>query len=109
MKRYIIYDANGTIIRTGVCNETSFKSQTLAGEQILEGRANDVTQKIIHKHHFGTFPLVVDKSPEELTRAKLWKNRKHRPKEKCRAHITNEQFQAILDRLDNVELKLGKL
>lgn len=48
MKNYIIYNSDGDILRVGICsNDNDFSLQAGEGEFILEGTANDVTQKIV--------------------------------------------------------------
>jgi len=69
----------------------------------MEGKANAVTQKV----EFDGFdddgqpinPRVVDKTPEEIEAEKL----PMIPTEKKQAHITNEQWQSVLGRLDKLE------
>ena len=65
MKRYIVYDASGLILRTGVCAEQDFNFQANNDELVIEGVANDSTQMIING-------VVCDKpEPEELTDEEL--------------------------------------
>lgn len=46
MSSFVIYDADGVILRTGHCPESMLEIQAQAGEFILEGAANDATQYI---------------------------------------------------------------
>jgi hypothetical protein len=46
MKHFIVYDALGNILRTGVCPDVDFSSQANIGEFIMEGSANDLTQMV---------------------------------------------------------------
>ena len=65
MKHYIVYDANGLILRTGVCAEQDFNFQANNDQLVMEGVANDSTQMIING-------VVCDKQePEELTDKEL--------------------------------------
>jgi len=65
MKHYIVYDANGLILRTGVCAEQDFKFQANNDELVMEGAANDSTQMIIDG-------VVCEKpEPEDLTNKEL--------------------------------------
>ena len=60
MKNYIVYDENDEILRTGYCGDKDFPREAVnAGERVLEGKANDVTQKVVDEK-------VVDKTPEEI-------------------------------------------
>jgi len=49
MKSFIVYNADGDILRTGTCpdNMMGIQASKSNGEHILEGMANDVTQKIV--------------------------------------------------------------
>ena len=61
MKHYIVYDASGLILRTGVCAEKDFNLQANNDELVIEGVANDSTQMIIDG-------VVCEKpKPKELT------------------------------------------
>lgn len=96
MKNYIVYDNSGTILRTGCCSKGDFFLQVGDGEFVMEGIANDVTQKIVDGK-------VVDKTPEEIeadnpTPIPV-------PFEKQPANITNEQWQNILNRISELETK----
>ena len=65
MKHYIVYDANGLILRTGVCAEQDFNLQANNDELVMEGAANDSTQMIIDG-------VVCEKpEPEDLTNNEL--------------------------------------
>lgn len=46
MKPYVIYNAAGRILRTGVCQDHMVAQQALLGESAIEGAANDVTQYV---------------------------------------------------------------
>lgn len=94
MKNFIIYNSNNKILRTGTCTAHDFLLQAGKGEFVLEGTANDITQKISEGK-------VVNKTPEEIeidnpTPPEI-------PFEKQTARITNEQWQAVLNRLDKLE------
>ena len=47
MKNYIVYNSNGDILRAGICKDSDLSLQAADGEFILEGTANDATQKIV--------------------------------------------------------------
>jgi hypothetical protein len=48
MKKFIIHNASGEILRTGECSENAFDFQAAEGEFIIEGEANDATQMIVN-------------------------------------------------------------
>jgi len=58
MKKYIVYNNDGRILRTGMCQAKIFLKQANEGENILEGEANDELQLISVSDK-----LVVDKLP----------------------------------------------
>lgn len=93
---YIVYNWNGKILRQVQCPSSQKDFQARDGEFVMEGTANDVTQKIKNP---GIGGVVIDKTPAEIDSEK--------PPvisfEKQRAHITNEQWQDVLDRLDKLD------
>jgi len=94
MIAFTVYNVSGKILRTGVCSETDFKSQAGNDEIVIRGTANDVTQKVVDGK-------IVDKTPGEIAIDNL-----PRPvvqHEKQAAHITNKQWQAVLDRIAELE------
>ena len=47
MKKYIVYDKKtGEILSTGQCVDKVFELQTKEGEAVLEGIADDSTEKV---------------------------------------------------------------
>lgn len=70
------------------------RSQLRDGEDIMEGEANDVTQKVVGKDRSRR---VVDKTSEEMEPTHTISIEK-RP-----VIITNEQWQDVLDRLDKLD------
>jgi len=62
----------------------------------MEGKADDVTQKIIN---VGIKGKVVDKTPQEIAEATYIPVPEQTPFEKQPAHINNEQWQYVLDKL----------
>lgn len=93
---YIVYNAKGKILRRVQCPPALSLLQAKDDEYVMEGIANDVTQKIVNDK-------VVDKTPEEIevdnpTPPEI-------PFEKQTANITNEQWQDIKDRLVTLEAK----
>jgi len=98
MKNFIIYNKNtGQILSSGICQNSTFLKQAKKDEFVMEGTANDVTQKIVDGK-------VVDKTPEELEVQKP----PVIPKEKQQTFITNEQLEIILSRITALEEKLEK-
>jgi len=114
MKRFIVYNQQGKILRSGICQDSTFNGQTkIAGEFVMAGVVkNDNTQKI----EFDGFdangqpinPRVVDRTPQEIAKATYTSELKQVPFEKQFAHITNKQWQDILDRLKNLEKRSAK-
>ena len=47
MIKYIVYNNDGIILRTGTCLESDMHLQCGTDEYIMEGEADDVTQKIL--------------------------------------------------------------
>jgi len=47
MKNFIVYNAAGTILRTGNCQDETLAYQAYSGETVMEGTANDATQYIV--------------------------------------------------------------
>lgn len=102
--RYIVYNIITHIIqRGGTCNLNSFKIKAHANEAVMEGIANDATQKIkfdsLDDDGQPVNPRVVDKTPEEIEAEKP----SEISFEKQIANVTNEQWQNILDRLEVLE------
>jgi len=107
MKRYIVYNSEGKILRTGGCPKDIFDKQAHKGEFIIEGIANDVTQKVNFLLDIDSQPIdarVVNKTPEEIEADKP----PAIPFEHKPANITNEQWQDVLNRLDALENSLDK-
>ena len=47
MKRFIVYNSDGKILRTGTCADFDFSAQAQDGETVIEGEADDATQCVI--------------------------------------------------------------
>jgi len=96
MKNYIVYETDtGKIVRTGQCTNTMFSAQAGVGEDVLEGTASDIIQKVVDGK-------VVDKTPEEIEAQKP-PIPEPIPYKEQPASITNEQYQTLLGRLANLE------
>ena len=93
MKKYVIYDDDGTILRSGVSSERSFVSKAKDTESIMEvpelTKNMDIEFRVEDKHLKPT--------------SKKAKVRKKPPHGKQWALITNEQLQSILNRLTALE------
>jgi len=102
MKKYIVYDKqSGKIVRSGLCSDNSYSSQASENESIMQGTADDATQKVeTHVDGMIIYRVIVDKSPDEMP---ALKSKKIIPLEKKQANITNEQWQAVLNRLAILE------
>ena len=99
MKRFIIYNLDKKMLRTGGCSDGDFLLQAKDGEFVMEGRANDVTQKVefdgLDEKGQPVNPRVINKTPEEIEAEKP----PEIPFEKLPAQITNEQWQGVLAKL----------
>lgn len=47
MKRYLVYDAGGTILRTGWCQDDMVQAQAAPGEFAMEGKAVDSINRVL--------------------------------------------------------------
>lgn len=56
---YIIYDKKGKILRVTTCSPAMSKIQAKEDEFMMEGTADDATQKVANGK-------IVDKTPEEI-------------------------------------------
>lgn len=95
----------GKILRSVSCPSTQKHLQVKDGSFIMEGKADDATQKVefdgLDDEGQPINPRVIDKTPEEIEvdNPMLLEI----PSEKQPANITNEQLQNVLDRLDKLE------
>lgn len=105
MKKFIVYKLDKKISRTGGCSDKDFSLQAKDDEFVMEGEANDETQKIefdgLDEEGQPINPRVVDKTPEEIeadnpTPLEI-------PEGERPACITNEQWRDVLNRLENFE------
>ena len=104
MKNFIVYDKQGKILRPGRCQDNTFYRQAKNDEFIMQGVANDVTQKIEFDDGLDIDgqpinPRVINKTPEEIEIDNPTLKYKPPPFEKQQAHITNEQWQDVRDKL----------
>jgi len=106
---YIIYNKEGNIQRSGSCPGFLFDAEAHKPDEfVIEGEANDSIQKV----QFDGFddegqpinPRVVDKTSEEIEADKPPKPPEI-PETQKPAKITNEQLQAIFNRITNLEKK----
>lgn len=110
MKKFIIFNAQGKVLRSGSGQNSCFELQANDGEFVFEGEVKDMTQKI----KFDGFdekgkpinPRIINKTSEEIE----IDNPKTKPKpfKKQKANITNEQLEDILKRLEQLEAKEDK-
>ncbi len=92
--KFIVYDKSGKILSTGHCQKSTLSKQAGEGEFVLEGIANDVTQRVVDGE-------VVDKTTAEIEKDSP--KTKVKPFQDKLANITNKQWQSVLDRLVEVE------
>ena len=67
MKRFFVHDTEGNILRTGNCSDDDFRLQAGEGETVLEGEADDATQKFLD----GTLAVKPELSDAEKTEAAM--------------------------------------
>ena len=48
MKKFTIYNSDGEILRVGTCSDRDFLLQAQADEFVIEGFANQETQKVVN-------------------------------------------------------------
>ena len=99
MKNFVVYKKSGKILRAGICLEKDFFLQARDNESVMEGVANDVTQKIVGGR-------IVDKTPEEIEKDDP--TPPEMPESQRPAYVTNERWQGVLDRLDKLEKRTAK-
>jgi hypothetical protein len=112
MRKYIIYDNTGKILRWGVCSNNSISHQAGVGEhiKIVSNLTNkfDITHKVEfsgYGQYEGPVTEIVKKAPEEIEAEKP----PEPPSisiEKRPVRITNEQWQDVLDRLEKLESEI---
>ena len=97
MKNYIIYNESGTILRTGICPENMVKIQAQKGEFVMEGKANDIEDRIINGE-------IIRKTEREI--ALIKKKMEPDPKEQ----LISQRMHEIMRRQAIEELtKEGKI
>jgi len=94
MRNFIVYNRAGKILRTGLSQDANFLKQAVKGEFVMDGVADDITQKIVNGK-------VVDKAPGEIPNERL----PLIPESIKPANVTNEQWRDVLKRLDALERK----
>jgi len=97
-QNYILYDMDGRIIGTGGCQNKMVQAQARGwpeGTKVIEGYADSKKHKVIDGK-------IVDKTTAEI-KADAQQEPKPIPFEDQPAHITREQWQSILERLDKLE------
>lgn len=102
---YIVYDKSGKMLRKAICPPSHCLSQAKEDEFIMEGTADDATQKV----EFDGFdaegqpinPRVVNKTPKEIEKDNP--TPPEIPKGKRPAHIINAQWQDVLSRIKALE------
>ena len=107
MKKFIVFNnLTGKILRTGSCSDNNFLLQAQLNETVIEGEANDVTQKVVvtgYGEYEAPVMAITDKTQAEIDAEK--------PSEilpdDMPANITQGQLQSILNRLDMLESKIN--
>ena len=101
---FIVYDAIGKILRTGICPKSVLQVQaTGPTEFVIEGEADDAVDKIeIEEFDDKGKPIKVrikKKTPEEIEAERP----PEVPFKKQQANITNEQYEDLLKRIAELE------
>lgn len=47
MKRYVVYDFTGRIIRSGSCQDHMIEAQAAPGEHVMEGKGRDDRDEVV--------------------------------------------------------------
>lgn len=68
MRKFVVYDKDGHILRTGICPEGSMDLQRSDGQFVMEGVANDATQHVVDGKIVDKPPAdnPVDERPQQL-------------------------------------------
>ena len=96
--KFIVYDKDGKISRTGHCQPATFNKQAGQGESIIEAVANDVRQKVVKGK-------IVNKTSEEIKRDSP--KTPPKPTKDKKANITNRQYDDLLARIEAIERVLS--
>jgi len=96
MKNFVVFNSTGKILRCGTCQDSTFERQAKEGEFVMEGQANDVTQKVIDGK-------IVDKTPEEIEAEKP--KPVEIPETERPMVVTKGQLESILKRIEALEMK----
>jgi len=98
MKEYIVLNMNGHLVSSGRCPNRDFDKQAdkKKNETVIEGFIDQRKQKIVGGKVVNKTAAEIEAdnpAPPEI------------PESQRSANITNEQWQGILNRLDNLEAK----
>ena len=101
---FIVYDAIGKILRTGICPKSVLQVQaTGPTEFAIEGEANDAVDKIeIEELDEKGKPVKIKikkKTPEEIEAERP----PEIPEEDMSVMLSKKEYQSILDRLEALE------
>jgi len=89
--KFIVYNRNGKILRTGICAAKDLLLQAGKSEFAIKGMANDLIQKIVAGE-------IVNKTTEEIELDSPVVLAGEQP-----ANIANKQWQDVLKRLSDLE------
>jgi len=70
VKQFIVYNADGKILRTGTCADFDLSAQAQDGETVIEGAAEDITQCVIDGSIEDATPVIpsVDEQRRECSK-----------------------------------------
>lgn len=95
MKKFIVYNTQGRILRTGTCQDGNFERQAKRPDEfVLEGTADDLLQKI-------SGGKVSAKPTQEVDSDNARQKKTPEPERKKR--VTNEMWRTVLARLEALE------
>lgn len=94
MKKYLIYDNTGEIVRIKTQSHGAFRGTLEQGQFIIEGSANPLTEKVVNGK-------IVPKTAQEI--AAIPAPKPIPPREKRRAWISQESWDDIIKRIEALE------
>jgi len=107
MKHFVVFDSIGKILRHGNCQDSTFERQAKEGEFVMEGQANDVTQKVefdgLDENDQPINPRIIDKTPQEIEAEKP--KPVEIPETERPMVVTKGQLESILKRIAALEMK----
>lgn len=99
MSYYTVFDpSTGKILRSGTCQQRDIKLQARDDETVIQGKADDATQKIVAGKIVAKTQAEIDADKPPIV-----------PEEDRPAPITNKQLQELLNRVKVLEDEIESL